>query len=71
MPKASAAEQKKEVLLEIAKIQEEELDHSVGAIAVFARTSRIDSQDIRILDELEQLEVEDDKAGQLEILVKR
>ncbi len=65
-------EQKKEVLLEIAKIQEEELDDSAGAISVLRELHEIDSQDIKILDELERLlEMEDDKSGQLEILRKK
>jgi tetratricopeptide (TPR) repeat protein len=66
------AEQRKELLLEIAVVQEEKIDQPQEAIATLRIIHEIDPQDAQILDELLRLlEAQRDLAGQLEILRKK
>lgn len=65
-------EQRKELLVEIAKVHELELDEFAEAIATLREVHNIDPQDTEILDELLRLlDMEGDLDGQLEILRKK
>lgn len=65
-------EQRKEVLMEIAKVHEEKLDEFAEAIATLREVHAIDPQDTSVLDELLRLlDMENDLGGQLEILRKK
>lgn len=65
-------EQRKELLVEIARVHELELDEFAEAIATLREVHNIDTQDTAILDELLRLlDMEDDIDGQLEILRKK
>lgn len=65
-------EQKKEVLFEVASIQEEELEDNEGAIATLRELHELDASESRTLDELERLlDESEDREGLLEVLRKK
>ena len=65
-------EQRKELLTEIAKVHEEQLDEFAEAIATLREIHALDPNDTEVLDELLRLlEMEQDVEGQLEILRKK
>lgn len=65
-------EQRKELLMEIAKVHELQLDEFAEAIATLREVHQIDTHDAAILDELLRLlDMEQDLDGQLEVLRKK
>ncbi|MBK07695.1 MAG: hypothetical protein CL920_33475 [Deltaproteobacteria bacterium] len=65
-------EQRKEVLFEIAVVQEQNLEDAEGASRTLREIHNIDATDTKVLDELERLLIAaEDVAGLLEILRKK
>ncbi len=65
-------EQKKEILFEIAKVQEEKLEDLAGAIGTLRELHALDENDLKVLDELERLlQGQENIEGLLEVLRKK